>query len=565
MPPAPTTSRERRDEALSHHRSGNLAAAIAAYETLLMDHRDDADILGLLAMALHQSGRTEAARSKWLTSLTLPADPYIQMRNLNNLIAAGIETGLAADAGTWNEIIVPDWPAARRPAEAEKDLVISLGRALLKIGKGDEAVRLIDSAVSFTHGDLIVARNFAEILIEAGVPEKAHRLLADISGIEPHGKGEKLLALAATAHAAGLENEAARLTRDAVAALPVHITREEPGQQFLIGVINAAPQILTKIMSPQLFHFSDNSPASLAWRLNHLYRLWSVFPEAPNAAAALDALPRPHLILNNWINAERLSTSGTLDFISGFTDRLDLPVLNHPRAAAQATRQRNAERLAGIPGLVVPRVARFRNEPAQRDHLVRSIAEDFGFPVIIRNTYMQGGKEAEKIISPEELAAHLDNAAHAELYAIEFVSNPVAGGFFRKIRAAVIGDEVIIAHVHFGERWNVHRERNAAGATERSVPPAEQALAQAILFKPDEALGKSGIAALRAIKERIPLDFYGIDFDLLSDGRLVFFEANASMNVSLTDRKGKGLEAIRARMREAFHRLLERTVSRTAR
>jgi glutathione synthase/RimK-type ligase-like ATP-grasp enzyme/tetratricopeptide (TPR) repeat protein len=561
MPGTPATSRELRDQALSHHRSGNLGAAIAVYESLLREHPDDADCLGLLAMALHQSGQPEAARSKWLLSLTLPADPYIQLRNLNNLIAAGIATGLAADAGAWTEITVPDWPAERRPAEAEKDLVISLGRALLKIGKRAEAVRLIDSAASFVAGDLIVARNFAEILIEAGQPDKAHRLLADIAGISPREDGERLLALAATAYAAGLEDEAARLTKAAIAALPIHITPAEPGQQFLIGVVNPAPPIVTQIMSPQLFHFSGNSPASLAWRHNNRYRFWSVFPEAPEADQALERLPRPQVLLNNWVNGERLSTPGTLDSIAGFVDRLNLPVLNHPRAAAAATRQRNAERLAGIPGLVVPRVARFRNEPAQRQHVVRSIAESFGFPVIIRNTYMQAGKEAEKIVSAEALADYLSTTTQKELYAIEFIDNPVGGRFYRKIRAAIIGGEVVIAHVHFGERWNVHRERDAVKAAELAVPAADEAFAHAILFKPHETLGRSSLAALNEIAARIPLDFYGIDFDIMADGRLVFFEANAAMNVSVTGRKSKGVEPIRARMRETLHRLLERTAA----
>jgi hypothetical protein len=41
----------------------------------------------------------------------------------------------------------------------------------------------------------------------------------------------------------------------------------------------------------------------------------------------------------------------------------------------------------------------------------------------------------------------------------------------------------------------------------------------------------------------------------------VFFEANAAMNVSVTGRKSKGVEPIRARMRETLHRLLERTAA----
>lgn len=559
MPELTAISGALRDEAMSHHRAGNLAQAISAYEKLLDDRADDVDVLGLLATALHQSGQAEAALSTWRKSLSLPAEPYIQLRNLNNFIAAGIATGHAADPAAWIGVTIPDWPADRRPAEAEKDLLISLGRALLEIGKPAEAVRLIDSATSFVAGDLIIARNFAEILIGAGQPEKAHRLLADLAGISSEAEGERLLALAATALAAGLTDEAARLTKAATAALPVHITPAEPGQEFLIGVINRAPQFVSQIMSARRFHFTANSPASLAWRHGNLYRLWSVFPDAPNALQALDSLPKAHLLLNNWVNAERLSTPGTLDFIAGFVDRLGLPVLNHPRAAAAATRQRNAEHLAGIPGLVVPRVARFRNDPERRSELVRSIAQSFGFPLIVRNTYMQGGKQAEKIVSAEALAQYLGATAQRELYVIEFIDNPIGGSFYRKLRAAVFGDEVIIAHVHFAERWNVHRERDTDKAADLPVPAAERALAQAMLFKPEEALGRSAMAALREITRRLRLDFYGIDFDLMADGRLVFFEANAAMHISMTGRKSKGAEPIRLEMRQALHRLIERT------
>ena len=58
---------------------------------------------------------------------------------------------------------------------------------------------------------------------------------------------------------------------------------------------------------------------------------------------------------------------------------------------------------------------------------------------------------------------------------------------------------------------------------------------------------------------RVPLDFYGIDFDILPDGRLVFFEANAAMNISLSGRKTKGVNEIRAHMRAALDRLFEQT------
>lgn len=543
-----------RDQAIAQHKSGNLAAAIAAYESLLHAVPSDADSLGLLAMALYQSGRRDAAREKWLASLGLAAPPHIHLRNLNNLMAAAVEADEALDAPAWKRVSVPDWPASQVPTRTELELIISTARGLLKYGRHDVAYRLIDSAKQFAAGDFAVARNFAEIMIEAGRAQEAHGLLAQLSETDPRKQAELTLAQAAAAYAAGLREEAARLTKAAIFAFPVHMTAQVPSQRLLIGVLNPAPRFATAIMSPQLLHFSGNSPANLAWRHNDLFRFWSVFAEAPDAQAAVARLPRADFILNNWVNPELLSTPGTLERVAGFIDGLGRPVLNHPRHAAATTRQRNAGRLSGIEGLKVPRVARFRNDPKNRANLVRSIGEELGFPLIIRDTYRQMGKETARIASGADLAAYLDKAAATDLYAIEFVDNPVAGGLYRKIRAAVIGDEIIISHVLFAEQWNVHREREG-------FPAADEA-AKAILFRPEETLGKTGIAALREIRARIPLDLYGIDFDILPDGRLLFFEANAAMNISIAGRKSKGTEAIRARMRETLHRLFEQAAAR---
>jgi hypothetical protein len=119
--------------------------------------------------------------------------------------------------------------------------------------------------------------------------------------------------------------------------------------------------------------------------------------------------------------------------------------------------------------------------------------------------------------------------------------------------------------VHFGERWNVHKERDSSKAAALTVPAKAEEFARALLSKPEETLGRSGMEALSEIAARIPLDFYGIDFDILPDGRLVFFEANAAMNIGMTGRKIKGVEATRARMRQALHRLLEETAKRVGR
>ena len=47
---------------------------------------------------------------------------------------------------------------------------------------------------------------------------------------------------------------------------------------------------------------------------------------------------------------------------------------------------------------------------------------------------------------------------------------------------------------------------------------------------------RPAMQSLRAIRDRIPLEVFGIDFDVDADGRVVFYEANATMNLFSTAR-----------------------------
>ena len=51
------------------------------------------------------------------------------------------------------------------------------------------------------------------------------------------------------------------------------------------------------------------------------------------------------------------------------------------------------------------------------------------------------------------------------------------------------------------------------------------------------ALGKPAITALHEIRARTPLDIFGIDFDLLPDGRILFFETNSAMTLGMREQE----------------------------
>jgi hypothetical protein len=51
------------------------------------------------------------------------------------------------------------------------------------------------------------------------------------------------------------------------------------------------------------------------------------------------------------------------------------------------------------------------------------------------------------------------------------------------------------------------------------------------LADPASVLGERGMAAIESIGKRLDLDYGGVDFSILPDGRVLVFEANATMLV----------------------------------
>src|SRR5688572_19356227 len=292
-----------RERALSLHRSGSISEAVHMYAAILEDDPTDSDILGLMGMAQYQLGNWDAAKTAWLTSLSQQASPPIMLRNMNNFLTAVLQEGTANEFPFISELAIPDWPAGLDPSKGEKDMIISLARGLLRVGRQSDALKLLESVVPRLLGDAVFIKSAAEIMLDAGHAEKADTLLQPLTSAAGQADGALLITHAAVAFAARNRERALALSARAIEAIPVYITMKSLNQTMLIGVLNKAPRLIKKQISPEGFHFSENSPASLAQKFNDDYRFLSIFPEAATAKTALKAQPRPDLVLNNWVNA----------------------------------------------------------------------------------------------------------------------------------------------------------------------------------------------------------------------------------------------------------------------
>jgi hypothetical protein len=143
-----------------------------------------------------------------------------------------------------------------------------------------------------------------------------------------------------------------------------------------------------------------------------------------------------------------------------------------------------------------------------------------------------------------------------EYYLTSFVDYRSSDGLFRKIRFFFIGDRIIIRHQLVSDHWNVHgADRDRFMSHRPTLLDDERRLIEAGI----EQLPPITRTALAGIRRAIGLDFFGLDCSLLADGRLILFEANATMNFlhpSLEDPRFPHLRQSITLGREAFKALL---------
>lgn len=198
-------------------------------------------------------------------------------------------------------------------------------------------------------------------------------------------------------------------------------------------------------------------------------------------------------------------------------------IVNPPAAVLRSTRDQVARQLAGIPGLIVPATVRL---PARKRRLSAQALERAGLvhPIILRQAGTHGGKMVGLFDRIDELVEAVDE--DRDHIAIQFVDFRSADGLYRKHRVFCIGPHMILRHRLVSDHWNVHAKDRARFMADRPELVAEE---RRMFDDPTDAFPPQVRGVLQAIRERTPLDFFGIDFGITADEQVVLFEANAAM------------------------------------
>ncbi len=197
-------------------------------------------------------------------------------------------------------------------------------------------------------------------------------------------------------------------------------------------------------------------------------------------------------------------------------------VINKPDAVLRSTRDQVARTLSGIPGLIVPRTARLNGS---KPGIAASAIEKAGIvpPIILRQVGTHSGKIVGLFETIDEAVIALTSGDHVATQFVDFVS---ADGLYRKYRAFFIGERIILRHMLVSDHWNVHAKDRSRFMAENADTAAEE---RALIESADPF--PPGIRnVLEAVRERMRLDFFGMDYGVTQSGEVVLFEANATMS-----------------------------------
>lgn len=236
------------------------------------------------------------------------------------------------------------------------------------------------------------------------------------------------------------------------------------------------------------------------------------------------ALPPVDVVFNAISDADRAGVA--LAAVAALLVRNTRPVINAPARVLATARAAGAARLAAIAGVVAPRIATVPLAELRRSPERIVAQHGFAFPLLVRAPGFHTGQHFVRAESARELAAAIAEFPGADALLIEYVDLRGDDGRVRKYRVMTIGGTLYPLHVAVAREWKVHYF-----SADMASDAANRAEDERFLADPVGAIGADAWALLGRIRDALGLEYAGIDFGIDRAGRVVAFEANATMIV----------------------------------
>jgi tetratricopeptide (TPR) repeat protein len=511
--------------------SGQLTEALNKVEEQLSSSPHDAELLSISSYLKAAAGHTEDAVELLHRALIHATSPAHTLKYASNLaILLGREERWT-EAAQLAEIKLP-LPSYLTDQELDPKALENLCSVLLKAGKSEFVALYLEPlldrpASSYGMEMLWLKAAHAEGLyarVIERVKQPAYRW-ADCN--EPHAF-------------AAISSESINQLDDRyfhyqkfLEKAPPYIAPRADTQVLSVMVISLNPTIDRLSASLRAQHMAVNFPSQLMALRPDRYRFLSIFVGSPPRSCREALLPHERAItLNNVVNGEKLKR-GLLNLVEAHQQAFELPVINSAAQAAHCTRLETADLVRSITNLVVPRIMRFRLQAELRNALKSRVRDLFSYPVILRSVGDQQAECMFLVSNDEEFDEALTQQiarGGMDVYVIEYAGRQHRGNMFRRMRAAFVGGVPTLIRADYDSHWIVKgRKTQSIQATYRNdrsfLEDADQVL------NDPASLGDSVWSTLNEIGQRIPMDIFGLDFDVDSAGQVIFFEANATMNL----------------------------------
>ena len=264
----------------------------------------------------------------------------------------------------------------------------------------------------------------------------------------------------------------------------------------------------------------------------------------PDCDVIFNAISDPDAMPNSLAAADRLA------------EATDVPVINDPKRVWLTRRDEVYRLLSEVPDLVVPKTIRL-SEPLRDSAQVAELLQAQGLkpPVLIRRPGTHTSASLEKMDNLPQLAGFLAVQEDGEFYIAQFVDYASPAKHYLKMRVYAVDGRLYPTQFAMSPYWDVHgsdkRVKDLMFANEWMIEEAKR-----FLEAPSAYLGAAAFGALTSVQKRLGLDYFGIDFTRLPDGRVLVFEANPVMR--LYDLRAKHLDdyPFRRPSMEALHKAL---------
>ena len=236
-------------------------------------------------------------------------------------------------------------------------------------------------------------------------------------------------------------------------------------------------------------------------------------------------LPK-HAIVFNAISDADVAVDA-LEHAQGLLAGDPAPLINDPQAVLPTGRAGNAARLAGLQDVIAPRIALVPRTALEQNAGAELETRGFHFPLLLRLPRQHTGRHFEMVEGIAELPAALARIPGDELFVIEYLDARGPDGQARKYRVMFVDGKMYPLHLALSPHWKIHYF--SADMVENAANRAED---ERFLRDMHAALGPVTLAALERIERALGLDYAGIDFAVDPAGKVLLFEANATMVVA---------------------------------